>query len=389
MSRPSSAVAAAAQFGVQYVYGTIVTSEACASNNRGRNSGNNTTLQKAVYRGGEHTCVSAEAMRFAVRYWMQQNGIEVNRSYDPSTNRFVFKDEKYGYWGKPDFVPYADDDLLGFMNAEAPKEADADATLAAAETDAPEGVTEATTAAGEPGEESGGKTGKRGAKPKAKGKASKRTSPLAVSRALSLKPWVGENTFNCVGGVKEAGKLSLYGAEMHTTAYQFTFGLDTKSVVNKQNVARLVDALTDPCPVAGNHSRFYYEFAPESVIYRVTNAHSSRIQNIFDYDDNTNKPTAQRLIAQVECGDCPASEVIVGGEIARTEEGQQLARLGCKVFPSVFAASREVKRRVAANGGDFATVGEGTDKEDSPLAVTPADEGGQVKEERELVANPT
>ena len=102
-----------------YLYGTILTDEAVAANNRGDNIGNTTTLQKVFHQDDLHTSVSAEAIRFALRYRFQLENPElVNRTYDSSTSKLGYKDEKMSYWNSSSQV-YIDDDLMGFMDAEA------------------------------------------------------------------------------------------------------------------------------------------------------------------------------------------------------------------------------------------------------------------------------
>src|SRR5262249_45081323 len=140
-------------------------------------------------------------------------------------------------------------------------------------------------------------------------------------------------------GEKEKGRLSLYNAEMHTTEYQYSFGLNLNDVVLKENIGYLIDAIVDPPPVAGNHSRFGYDFSPSSVVLRVTNAHSSKIQNCFEHDEESRSYTIKRLIRRVESGDIPADELIVGGELTATAEGKKLELLGVKLFPGVKAAA--------------------------------------------------
>src|SRR6266568_656452 len=101
-----------------YLYGTILTGEAVAANNRGDNIGNTMTLQKVFHQDDLHTSVSAEAIRFALRYRFQLERLSVNRSYDPEEGKLNYKDEKRTGW-KPDSGDvYVDDDLMGFMDAE-------------------------------------------------------------------------------------------------------------------------------------------------------------------------------------------------------------------------------------------------------------------------------
>jgi CRISPR-associated protein Cst2 len=97
-----------------YIYGTILTGEAVAANNRGDNIGNTTTLQKVFHQDDLHTSVSAEAIRFAIRYRFQLESLSVNRSYDPNAGKLKFEDEKRTKWNPLGDV-YIDDDLMGFM----------------------------------------------------------------------------------------------------------------------------------------------------------------------------------------------------------------------------------------------------------------------------------
>ncbi len=132
-----------------YLYGTILTGEAVAANNRGDNIGNTTTLQKVFHQDDLHTSVSAEAIRFALRYRFQLEGLSVNRTYDPEAGKLNYDDEKRTKWN-PDGDVFVDDDLMGFM--------DAAAAQAEKETEEAEG-----SAQGEP-------TSAKASKKKAKGK---------------------------------------------------------------------------------------------------------------------------------------------------------------------------------------------------------------------------
>ena len=314
-----------------YLYGTVLTGEAVAANNRGDNIGNTTTLQKVFHQDDLHTSVSAESIRFALRYRFQLENLNVNRSYDPEAGKLNYEDEKRTTWN-PDGDVFVDDDLMGFM--------DAAAAQAEKETEEVEGEGEAPT-----------KT-----KKKAKGKTTKRPSPLAIGRAVSLRPYRGELSFNAVSGEKVKGKLSLYNAEMHTTEYQYSFGLNLDDVIKKENIAHVVEAIIDPPQVAGNHARFAYDFSPASIVLRVTNAHSSKIQNCFEHDEDSRGYTVKRLIERVESKDIPANELFVGGEITKTDEGAHLKELGANVFSGVRATADAARARVAELHDEFKVV---------------------------------
>jgi CRISPR-associated protein Cst2 len=90
-----------------------------------------------------------------------------------------------------------DDDVMGFMDAAAAK----------AEQEDEEDDN------GEAGSEAVVSTAK---KPKAKGKTTKRPSPLSIGRAVSLRPYRGEISFNAVSGEKKKGKfVSLWCGDAH------------------------------------------------------------------------------------------------------------------------------------------------------------------------------
>lgn len=292
-----------------YLYGTVLTSgEQVAANNRGDTLGGNTTTLQKIFLGEDvHTTVSAEAIRFALRYRFQLQGLNVNRKYVYDRGKYELRyksdaDEKREYWkveqdektlkylskGKDEV--FIDDDIMGFMVAKRGQEEREDA--------------------------------EKGAKIWA--------SPLAIGRAISLRPYRGELSFNCVSGKKTKGDLSLYNAEMHTTEYQYSFGLNVSNVIQPEHVDPLLDAILDPPPVAGNHARFAYDFSPASIVLRVSDAHSSKIQNCFALVDGNDSFTVRKLVDRVRRGDIPASELILGGEIADSDEGVELERLGTK-----------------------------------------------------------
>jgi len=152
--------------------------------------------------------------------------------------------------------------------------------------------------------------------------------------------------------------LSLYNAEMHTTEYQYSFGLNLDDVINKENIGHLLEAIIDPPQVAGNHARFAYDFSPSSIVLRVTNAHSSKIQNCFEHDEESRGYTIKKLIDRVESGDIPASELFIGGEVSNTPEGVRLKDLGAHVFAGVQAAANTARTHIADLREEFRVVSE-------------------------------
>ena len=111
----------------KHLFGLIVTPYGAAANNRGDNEGSNiTTLQKILWKNEVHTTVSAEAIRWALRYfWQKRDGDNtVNRRWNAEREEHDWQDQTWAPWTskdeairkKPTFI---DDDVMGFMLAEA------------------------------------------------------------------------------------------------------------------------------------------------------------------------------------------------------------------------------------------------------------------------------
>ena len=151
-----------------HVFANIVTPYGTAANNRGETEGNVTTLQKLIWMGLPHTSISAEAIRFALRRLLaSQEEKGTNRTYNEDTRVNEWKERDFASWNSDGTTGYIDDDLLGYMSAEAAKDNAGD--------EVPE--TEAA-----PEAEQAGKRGKPKAKPKAKGTATVRRGVLEITR---------------------------------------------------------------------------------------------------------------------------------------------------------------------------------------------------------------
>ena len=105
-----------------HVFANVVTPFGTAANNRGDNEGTNITpLQKLLWLGDTHTTVSAEAIRFALRRVLHGSE-ETNRVWDEAGRANVWQDDQFKGWATEKGHTFIDDDLLGFMTAEAAKE---------------------------------------------------------------------------------------------------------------------------------------------------------------------------------------------------------------------------------------------------------------------------
>jgi CRISPR-associated protein Cst2 len=314
-----------------HVYGAIVTHHGTAANNRAETEGNITTLQKLLWYGRVHSTVSAEAIRFALRRRLAEAEARgTNRRWDEDLRSNVWEDPTFESWAGKGGT-YIDDDLLGFMSADAAKEENGE-------------VTE-----GQPG---GGKKGR------AKGTAKVRRAVLEVTRAVSLTPFGGDVTFNAAspGATPSAQKKGSnpvpYGTEVHATRYQYGFALTPGRLREPGRAGTAVEALSALGEVAGNHGRFLYDFSPESAVFRVTHDPAPRLLYVFEEDArDRRKVSATALLARVKAGDIPSRELVIAGAYSQTAEAGALAELGATLEPGVRQAARLVCDRLKAGEG--------------------------------------
>jgi CRISPR-associated protein Cst2 len=345
-----------------HVFASIVTPFGTAANNRGETEGNITTLQKLIWMGLPHTTISAESIRFALRRLLaeQENG-RINRSYNETSRVNEWRDREFASWGKPADETYIDDDLLGFMSADAAK-AEAEDTTESAEVipgkgdkqkpDAVQGQLTFGSAEVVPGK--GDKQEKTKRKPK--GTATVRRGVLEVTRAVSLTPWPGDVTFNAAspGATPSAAKQGVnpvpYGTEVHATRYQYGLALTPDRLKNKTRAAKALYALCQLGTVAGNHARFLFDFAPDGIVFRITEDPAPRLLYCFETTDEGRTIEAPILTQRVANRDIQAKELVIGGSFARSQTAKELKELGATI-PSpggVLAAVEEVVKRIEA-----------------------------------------
>jgi CRISPR-associated protein Cst2 len=298
-----------------HVFANFVTPFGTAANNRAETEGNITTLQKLLWMGETHSTVSAEAIRFALRRRLGE--VETtNRSWDEDGRGNVWNDPAFKGWASEKGATHIDDDLLGYMIAEAAKE----------EVEGGDG----------------------------KGTANVRRAVLEVTRAVSLTPWAGDVTFNAASpgatpsaskGDKNKSKNPVpYGTELHATRYQYGIALTPERLRDKSRAAKAVHALCNLGTVAGNHGRFLFDFSPESVVIRLTQDPAPRLLYCFDTRDDGKTVLAPELLARIKAGDIDPAELILGVGDLDSPLAKQLAEAGVKAVGNKAACSEAVKR---------------------------------------------
>lgn len=321
-----------------HVFANIVTPFGTAANNRGETEGNITTLQKLIWFGLPHTTISAESIRFALRRLLaeQENG-RINRSYNETTRINEWHDREFASWSADADTTYIDDDLLGFMSADAAKTEAEDST--------------------EPAEVVANKGDKKEKnKRKTKGTATVRRGVLEVTRAVSLTPWPGDVTFNAAspGATPSAAKQGAnpvpYGTEVHATRYQYGLALTPDRLKNKTRAAKALYALCQLGTVAGNHSRFLFDFAPDGIVFRITDDPAPRLLYCFETTDEGRTIEAPILTQRVADNDIKGKELVIGGSFARSQTAKELQGLGATIPApgGVLAAVEEVVKRIKA-----------------------------------------
>lgn len=297
-----------------HVFANLVTPFGTAANNRAETEGNITTLQKLLWMGETHSTVSAEAIRFALRRRLavaENNG--TNREWDEVERVNDWKEPDFKGWASDKGKTYIDDDLLGFMKAEAAK----------SEADGGDG----------------------------KGSAEVRRAVLEVTRAVSLTPWSGDVTFNAASpgatpSAQKKGKSNPvpYGTEVHATRYQYGVALTPERLRDKSRASKAIKALSELGTVAGNHGRFLFDFSPEVVVFRITDDPAPRLLYCFETNDDGRTVHASPLLKRIAAGDIAADELIAGVSDLESPLAMSLKGVKVKVIGVKAAAEKAVEQ---------------------------------------------
>ncbi len=291
----------------------------------------------------------------------------VNRRWNDETGDHEWQDQTWKPWTSlseedSGLTTYIDDDVMGFMLAEAAKTDGNDEldTLKKGKkkvTDEIKGLTKDNQ------KEEDGKSLKekrKSLKEKLKeltakikvmsqGKTDKRKGALEVTRAISLLPFVGDITFNAKSG--EKSNTSLYGTEVHATRYQYGIALTPESLRERSRVLDVIDAVVNLSEVAGNQSRFLYDFAPESVVLRWTDDFAPRFLYGFEMDSK-GEISFEAVLDRVQSGDISADELYIGGKIVKTiSESQKEILGGAFLSDGVKNAANALKDKIKVDLG--------------------------------------
>ncbi len=181
----------------------------------------------------------------------------------------------------------------------------------------------------------------------------KRRGVFEIARAISTRPWAGDVMF----GVSSPGANPSisdnnphpFSVEVHETRYQYLFAMTPARLNPKTRLFDALDAVRDLRGVAGNHSRYLYDFSPDAIVLRLTHDFAPRMMYCFEEDEFGALP-APNLIQRCASGDIDASELYCGGPALEGVAGA-LTELGASVFPGVKQAFAALEHRANAELG--------------------------------------
>jgi CRISPR-associated protein Cst2 len=248
-----------------HLHGNILTEYGLASNNRGRNEGNLSTLQKIHWQGKQHTTVSSEAIRAALRWFWQEQGLSLNRNvnYEDPDNIYSYKDDCF------DPVLYIDDDILGYLKIEkaqrSPKSGqDEEITSGVEEQQINEPPQKAKPKSRSKKKEATSiedrdnvaveSTPEEKHLQKPKGKGIPRKGSLDLSKAISTTPYDFDVLQSAFGGKKDS--TALYSSQCHSTHYQYCFSMTPNYLKDPKRVFHVLDGINSLHRVGGSHSRW-------------------------------------------------------------------------------------------------------------------------------------
>lgn len=279
------------------LFATVLTYPAPASNYRGESEENRSVIQKILKDGQKYAFISPESMRNALREMLIELGQPNNRTRLHNEDQLAVEFKDY-----PNSDEYADDFLFGYMVAQT----------------------------------------KDSQEMKKLKRPAKRDSIFRCNMAVAVNPYKYDTVFyqsplNAGDSKwKNSSTSALLHREVTHTAFQYPFALAGRDCAEKPEWTKaLLQAIAQLNNVAGGHARAYYEFAPRSVVARLTPKLVAGYQT-YGFDGEGNWQELSRLTAaDAETSDLPASEFWLGGEVVRDmsdEQKSQLTAMGAHLY---------------------------------------------------------
>jgi len=270
------------------LFATVLTYPAPSSNYRGESEENRTILQKITKGGRDHTIVSPESMRNALREMLASELPEehINRTRRHDLDQLAVEFKEF-----PNASRFADDFLFGFMVA--------DTHAAKKNKDLP----------------------------------SKRDSVFRMNMAVSVMPYRFNAVFhqsplnadpqNGKAPFRNSSTSALIHREVVHSAYQYPFALAGQDCLAQPEwTKKLLKSIGQLTNVAGGHARSFYEMSPKSILVRLTPSLVAGFDT-YGFDEKG----AFSELSRVNENDLPGQEFWIGGELARSMDPVEKERL--------------------------------------------------------------
>ncbi|MBI1247523.1 type I-B CRISPR-associated protein Cas7/Cst2/DevR [bacterium] len=289
------------------LFGTVLTQTAPSANYRGESAENRAVIQKIEIGRFKYAFVSPEALRNAIRETLAELGLPCNRTRLNQEDQPAVAFQDY-----PDAETFADDFFMGWL-------------VAASSADRKKIEKEL----------------------KDKGRdlkrfQYKRDSVLRMNMAVALEPYRHDTVFTQSPQDKSADEAKshrnadnaqLLHRETAYTAYQYPFALNLEECRPQADWTRaLLAAIGQLNNVAGNHARSYFEFAPLSLVIRLTNSLVAGYET-YAFQPDKHHPGRYVMPALIDGllqGDWAGEEFYLGGQIVKEMDGEQHSALAQK-----------------------------------------------------------
>lgn len=277
------------------LFATILTQAAPSSNYRGESEQNRTVLQKIACGDEQFAIVSADSIRNAMRETLAEFGLPCNRERVEDAGQLAVAFEDL-----PNPDKYIDDWAFGYMVADEKKYA------------------------------------------KNMEHPAKRDSIVRLNTAVALAPYRFEASFHqSPTNVERKPRTKVFwfnskdSALLHReasyTAFQYPLALSGRDCQTQPEWTKaLLQAIAQLNNVAGAHARSYFEFAPRSLVVRLTPKLVAGFKT-YGFEEDGSWQEMSRLNEE----DLPAEEFWFGGEIVRNladDRANSLREAGAKLY---------------------------------------------------------
>lgn len=270
------------------LFGSVLTNAAPSANYRGESAENRAVIQKITKGRFEYAITSPEAMRNALRESLGSLGLPSNRSRLPDEEQLAVKFKDY-----PDANHFADDFFMGWL-------------VAASGSDRKK-IQEALKKAGRD----------------VATFTFKRDSILRMNMAIALEPYRHDSVFtqsplNVDSPWKNADTSQLLHRETAYTPFQYPFALNLDECKSKPEWTHaLLKAIGQLNGVAGNHARSYFEFAPASIVLRLTDQLVAGYRTYGFEVAEDGRHLFPEVIDGIPKEDYPGEEFYIGGKLVK------------------------------------------------------------------------